>query len=834
MKHTLFNDRWTWKQGTGSPLSGLFNKNSGEVSVTLPHDANQEYPRNPEPVHGASAANAYFEEHNSVYSKGLFVPAEDAGKIHILQFDGVYHNAFVFVNNSFVGKHPYGYGDFSLDITNYLIPGQTNSITVSVKSAHASSRWYAGSGIYRSVYLLTADRLHLEPEHSRFTLLDLEEDLAVLQAEAMVINQRSLCAHTRVTFRLFDATGALAGEASAPAFVPAGESYPVTTRLYVRKPHTWSAEDPYLYTWQVSLEEKPSSGSSAAASESSDPGSAVPSTTSAAPIDIETGTFGIRKLQLDPIHGLRVNGISVNLKGGCIHHDNGILGACEYPHAAENKIRKLKRAGYNAIRSAHNPISREMLAACDKYGIYVMDEFSDVWTTTKEDFDYGMSMSEWWPYDIKKMVEKDYNHPSVIFYSVGNEIPEIGNPFDLQFGRKMAELIRSMDHTRYITNGMNLMFAVADRVPELLQDVTSSAEEINALMYNLGETMARLISTDILANETEETSSHVDITGYNYAAIRYELDKVKYPNRVIVGSETYPRDLDVNWELVERNAHVIGDFSWTCWDYIGEAGIGQIVHGEELSVFYGVYPWKLAYCADYNLIGTRRPVSYWRQSIWEKDLPPYIAVQPPQYYGSYVGMSTWSFSDAIHSWNFAGYENTPVKIEVYSDAEEVELFLNGSSLGRRRTGVEKKNIASFDTSYVPGILEAISYRGGQEISRSTLTTAGDNVHLALTVDSTPIPADGSDICLIRVDLLDEKGTLNPEKAETITVSVEGAGVLAGAGGADPVSEESYHDSSFRLFEGQALLAIRGQGCGTVTVTVSGKSCEPVSICIEAV
>ena len=405
-------------------------------------------------------------------------------------------------------------------------------------------------------------------------------------------------------------------------------------------------------------------------------------------LDEEEGTFGIRKLQLDTKHGLRINGKVVNLRGGCIHHDNGVTGTAEFAHAAEFRVRKLKEAGYNAIRSSHYPMSIKLLEACDKLGVYVMDEFSDVWTSTKVDYDYGTHMAEWWEHDVTNLVTKDYNHPCVIMYSIGNEIPENGNKFDAQWGKKLADKIRTLDDSRYVTNSLNLMLSIMDRIGEMMAAAQGGGEgasgepmEINSAMSNMGDMMGALIASEIAGKATEEAFAQVDIAGYNYATVRYEQDAKNYPNRIIVGSETYPQDLDKNWELIEKHPYIIGDFSWTAWDYLGEAGIGKITYGESQGMgFYAEYPYKAAYCGDMNLIGDRRPISYWREIIWGLRKAPYVSVQPPQYYGVKHGMTFWSMTDAVRSWNWAGYEGKPVIVEVYADADEAELYVNGELL----------------------------------------------------------------------------------------------------------------------------------------------------------
>ncbi len=566
-------------------------------------------------------------------------------------------------------------------------------------------------------------------------------------------------------------------------------------------------------------------------------------------IDSDEGTFGIRKLQLDAKHGLRINGQAVKLRGGCIHHDNGVTGTAEFAHTAEFRVRRLKEAGYNAIRSSHYPMSRRLLDACDKYGMLVMDEFADVWTTTKVDFDYGMNMSEWWEYDVEHIVNKDFNHPCVIMYSIGNEIPETGNKFDTQWGRKLADKFRALDPERYVTNSLNLMLSVMDRMNELMPEIlrengieipenaSEGSMEINSLMSELGDAMAMITCSDQVGSAVEEALGQVDIIGYNYAAPRYEKDLKKYPNRILVGSETNPGDLDYNWELVEKHPRVIGDFSWTAWDYLGEAGIGKISYGNKVSQgwsFYAPYPCKAGYCGDMNLIGDRRPVSYWREIVWGLRKAPYLSVQPPQHYGEKKLMSQWCTTDAVRSWTWRGFEGKKVLVEVYTDAEEAELFVNGASAGRKAVGEQKKYQVIFDTIYEPGTLETVVYSGGKEVGRDRIETAGGGTVIHAEADCASVPADGSDICYVEISIQDQKGVLDIGAEKPVSVSVEGPGRILGFGSADPESEENYFDKTAKPYEGRLRAAVRGTGgAGAILVKLSGEGYEEQTVRIEA-
>lgn len=820
MKKQKFNQNWIFTIGSGSSLDALAGGNNTAKQVTLPHDASIGRERNPEEPNGSG--NGFFREESYVYTKTFSMNADDKDKNVYLEFEGVYQNAFVYVNNSFAGKCPYGYSNFYVDITKYLNYNEPNALKVVVKNGVPSGRWYTGGGIYRDVNLMIAGRLHLVPDSVQLAAIEVEDDQAIIRAKSTIaytgigIREITLCTE------LMDAEGNVVAADEMSVTVEEHSEQEYQQKMYVPNPNRWDAENPYLYTYRTYIKENDSV------------------------IDEETGTFGIRKLQLDTKHGLRVNGKVIKLRGGCIHHDNGIIGTAEFTHSAEERVKKLKETGFNAIRSAHYPMSRKLLEACDKYGMYVMDEYSDVWVSTKVEFDYSTQMTEWWEHDIENLVKKDYNHPCVIMYSIGNEIPEAGNKFDVQWGKKLADKLRSLDDTRYTTNSLNLLLAIMNDLPKLMAQnaaaqaaantETDQPQEINSMMNNLGAMMAQFMASDFAAEKVKEACAQVDITGYNYAAARYEIDGKLFPNRILVGSETNPPDLDKNWELVEKLPYVIGDFDWTAWDYIGETGIGKINYTDQQSMgFYAPYPCKIAYCGDINILGNRRPISYWRELIWGLRKAPYIAVQLPQHYGEPQSTTQWSMSDAVRSWNWNGYEGKPVKVEVYAVADEVELLINGQSVERKKVGETKKYITIFDTTYHAGKVEVIAYSDGKECGRDEILTASDEVVIAAKADRTQIPADGSDIAYIDICMQDASGILNPNADKAVSISLDGPGEIMGYGSADPESEENYYDTVAKAYEGKLRAAVRGTGeTGKIVVTLSADGLESVKVDVEAV
>lgn len=799
MKRKNFNTGWIYLNSGMNALEGISVGRKVGEEVEIPHDASISMERKA----GESGANAYFPENTCQYFKSFFLPEDACEKEIWIEFEGIYHNAYVYVNHAYVGHQIYGYGNFYLNLTKYLEFGKENEILVVIRNGVSSGRWYTGSGIYRDVTLLTADRLHLKANGVMITALDIEKKYAKLSVKSKLIyhevREQNAVLHTQILDEIVS-------EDKVPFdFFDQGD-HEIQQILYVETPNLWSTNSPYLYHYQVTIEQD---------------GKIV---------DEETGNFGIRKLQLDPKHGLRINGKTVKLRGGCIHHDNGIIGAEDYAFSAERRIKKLKDAGYNAIRSAHHSVSRTLLNACDKYGMFVMDEFSDVWVRSKTDFDYSMHIEENWEKDLINLVEKDYNHPSVIMYSIGNEIPEIGNRFDAEWGKLFVDKIRSLDSSRYVLNCVNLMLSVLDYIPEFLlelektepelakemkaemqkQEESRGGRDINYLMSKMKWLMNRLASSELADRITEKGFSQVDIAGYNYAAHCYEKDYQKYPNRIIVGSETYPGDLDVNWSLVEKYANVLGDFSWAAWDYLGETGIGAFSYDnrEKDTGVYGMYPWRYAYCGDFNVIGDRRPVSFWREIIWGIRKQPYIAVKNPFQYGEIPVCTAWGFTDAIHSWNWKGAEGKNIEVEVYSDAEEIELLINGNSYGKKVVGSEKTGIVKFDVFYEPGSIQAIAYKRGKAVGSDHIETAGEklNIKTGLQYGAANIP--GKRIVYIDISLVDEKGYLNMEAKEKIYIQTLGAVRMLGFGSAEPKSEERFEEKFATSFEGRLLAVVQ--------------------------
>lgn len=818
MKRININDGWQcWTGASGLMTTFFGGQPPAKTDVDLPHDIMIHKDRSAEAVSGGGGA--YFQGETYNYTKKIHIPEEARGDILYLDFEGVFMYAHIEINGNTAGKNVNGYSGFKVRINDFVEYGKDNEIRVTVKnSLQPNSRWYSGAGIYRNVYLLQAPAFHIEPDGLRIKTVDCDDELAAIRISADIRNDSVWHRSGYVVSRIKNGDGGYVTEVRSKVNLFAGQKITVDQKITITGPKLWNVGTPNLYTCETTLTD-----------------------TDETVIDTDTAGFGIRKLRLDSIHGLRINGETVKLKGGCIHHDNGLVGACAFEDAEERKVRLLKQAGYNALRSSHNLVSKALLDACDKLGMLVMDEFSDTWTQTKTDYDYAFSMSEWWEKDIESMVRKDFNHPSVIIYSIGNEIAECGSDFNADWGRKYIDKIRSVDDTRYITNGLNVLLAVKNRMGEIMASASNNAggEGLNQLMSDIGKLMNMIALHPVSSKAIEESCDMLDIVGYNYSAARYELDHKAHPERICVGTETSPAALDINWDIVKNNSYVLGDFSWTAWDYLGEVGIGEVNYKEDTEgkpSFMKGYPWISAFCGDLDITGFRKTVSYWRETVWGgRGSTPYAAVQPPVNFGKTRIPGIWSFTGTVNSWTWPGYEGKDIEVEAYADADEAELLVNGKTQGRIPVGKDfKKYYCKWQTKYEPGKLEVVSYTDGKEAGRYTLCTAGDPL-LTLTADRNEIRAGSNDLVYIDIELKDAAGVLNMSSVKQVKVSLDGPGMLAGCGSADPKTEEKYNADTHMTYLGRMQAVVRaGKEKGIVTVKVSSDGMEDAQINIDVV
>ncbi|MDQ0644161.1 glycoside hydrolase family 2 TIM barrel-domain containing protein [Microbacterium murale] len=799
-----------WSVG---PKLGAFearDASTAAVPVVIPHDALRDLPRSADSVQGVHSGyvpGGVFE-----YTKTFEVPARWQDKTVRIEFEGVYRDATVYLNGDFVAHEANGYAAFTIEADPFLRFGETNTITVEAR-VHRDSRWYTGGGIYRPVHLSVSDPVHIALDGSVATTPDIDEERALVEIATRVENQTRHTAVRRLTWTVCDGDGSVVASGTSPITVLPGTSSVARARLPVAHPRLWGPEEPHLYRVHTVLTGAESSGENGV-------------------LDEEEMRFGIRRLQLDTTHGLRVNGASIDLRGACIHHDNGPLGAVSIAAAEDRRIRLLKAAGFNAIRSSHNPASRALLDACDVHGMIVMDELTDVWTKSKTAFDASIGFDERWQSDVGALVRKDINHPSVVLYSIGNEILELATPHGATWSRRLAEEFRRLDPTRFVTNGINGIIANLGRMGDAMAEAESA--DPNTMMAGMGEKMALMNASSLVTESTEESAAVLDVVGFNYADSRYELDAELFPNRIIVGSETFPDRIASLWADVRRLPHLIGDFTWTGWDYIGEAGIGRVdytdVEDYEPTGTAGPFPYLLAGCGDIDITGYRLPASHYREIAYGLRVEPAIAVHRPQHHGRPTAKTPWSWDDVVTSWTWGVAEGSPVTVDVYADADEVALYLNGALLARTVVGDPLPLIARFETEYRPGELIAVSYSDGVEIARASLRTAGEP-RLVAQAESNEVDAREG-LAYVVISIEDAEGTLVCDADRPVTVEVTG-GELAGIGSARARTEESFSGPSYTTCDGRVLAIVRPNGPGELRVTATAPESAPSTVTITA-
>ena len=786
MRAKDFNDNWRWKRvgetGTGEPVS-------------LPHDAALFEPRTAASAGGVNTG--WYEGRDYLYTN-VFTPNETlAGQAAVLEFEGVYHNAEVWLNGEQLAFRPYGYTNFYVDLTGKLRANEVNTLEVVARNAdQPNSRWYSGAGIYRPVKLWTADREHIIKLNG-LKIRTLSLDPA--QIEVTVETEGA----GPVSVAVLDGGRELA--------CATGESNGhVSFALALDGAKPWNLDDPQLYTCK-----------------------AVFGT------DEVTEAFGLRTIEWGS-RGFLLNGKRTIIQGACIHHDNGVLGACCYEDAEWRKIRILKESGYNAIRSAHNPCSKFLLDACDHLGVLVLDEYIDHWYIHKTIHDYVDYFPDWWRQDLKDMVDKDYNHPSVVMYSTGNEVSETAEEKGVALTRELTEYLHSLDMTRPVTCGVNIFFNFLSSVgfgqysDEKAKKEAEKAKKAKAAGKQAKEKavgskffndMAGLLGDEFMKRgatippcdwRTRDAFANMDIAGYNYGIYRYRHDLKKYPNRLILGSETFCNDAYKFRELAKKEPRLIGDFVWAGMDYLGEVGVGSWEYADYAPRFDGGLGWVTAGSGRIDLTGRPLGEALYTRVALEQDKGPYIAVCPVNHTGDKHSPSAWKMTNAMPSWSWRGCAGKPANVEVYARAHSVELLVNGKSVGRKE--LKKDCIAKFRCTYDDGTVTAVSYDGnGVEIGRCSLRTASPETRLrAVPEEDTVAPGQ---LCHIRLQYTDENGTVKPLERGILNVEVTG-GRLLGLGSACPFNEIGYVTNRTDTYYGEALAVVQAGEDGKVEFTVS--------------
>lgn len=745
--------------------------------VNLPHDASISKPRSADNPSGSGGG--YFWGGVVNYRKEFFVPEGWRGQSVQLEFEGVCMNAEVSINRQLVALHPYGYTSFVVDLTPYLKVGAENEVTVTANnSAQPNSRWYSGTGIYRHVWLRRGGSVHIQPWGVFVTTPVVDPASSAVAVATELGHTGSAATNAILRATVLDAGGKTVAQGETSVDVAANGLTLASQELAVAGARLWSVDDPYLYML---------------VSEVWVDGEVV---------DTERTPFGIRSIAVDAQHGLRLNGVPVKLKGGCVHHDNGLLGAVSYDRAEARKVEQMKSAGFNAVRCAHNPPAPAFLDACDRLGMLVIDESFDCWRMGKNPNDYHLYFEDWWQRDTASMVKRDRNHPSVFMWSIGNEVLEQTGVSDgYAWARRQAAYVRSLDPTRLLTIAAPAIF---EAFLPLLPEVGP------AKIYDFLSGEEADPQQDLYGTLTAPLFDSLDVAGYNYVIKRYEADGEKFPGRVIAGTETWPHWAYAFWDATSRLPYVIGDFVWTAIDYLGEAGIGQVTYDGSMP-FRAPYPYHLANCGDFDICGFKRPQSHFRDLLWGVRTAPFIGVLDPQHHGKAIAFNPWGWEPVTDSWTFPGEEGKTTQVHVYSVDDEVELVINGVSVGRKPAGAANQNKVVFEVTYQPGTIEAVGYANGRETERTRLRTAADPAALRLTPDRSVICAEFGDLAYVTVEVVDPEGNRVPCADPTVSLDVAGAGELIAIGTADPRSEELYVGSERKAFQGRLMAVVRSTG-----------------------
>ena len=831
MRSIRIHQGWHFGFGLTDHTRRLTGAPKGRV-VDLPHDYMIEGDVFAEAP--SKQASGYYNAGVAHYWRTIDIPADWAGERVALRLDGAMMNATVEVNGAKAALHHYGYSPFEVDITQLIYPGEANSLVVTLNpSMQPNSRWYSGAGLFRGVTLAHMPKLHiafggLSGSTSRIEYAaDGSAETAFLKVAAELRNEYAENRLAEVTFALIDdATGETVRASGTMVQVPPMDGATARMTLTVDAPALWSAEHPNLYRLAVRVRDAGRYKTRI-----------IPSDAPA--VHEEQVLFGIRTVEADVKHGLRINGQPVKLKGGCLHHDNGVIGAVSLYDAEAWKLGKLKALGFNAIRTTHNPPSAALIEACDRLGVYVFDEAFDAWGMGKQPGDYNQYFESDWREDLAAFVCRDRCHPSVILWSTGNEITERAGLNDgYVWATRLAEAVRALDPSRPVSNGICSFWNGLD---DLLQ-----AEQLRrwaAGSANVQQNADLGGERDLLWEQyTEAFANGLDVVGYNYMENRYEQDHALFPERVILGSENFPKEIGVHWPMIEKTPWVIGDFTWTAWDYIGEAGIGKASFYEPGDPRIGnpwgepsPYPWRTANDADFDITGQIRPQGVYRRIVWGSGETAVFSYDPA-HFGKAETLSNWGFPGVWPRWNWPGREGKPVQVAVFSAAEETELFVNGESRGRLKAGeapVQGMPLTFlFQTEYRPGTVEAVGYTGGREVSRSILRTAGRPRAIRLTAETDSLRADGASLCYVRAEVTDENGRTVPDADVLLTARVSGPAELLGFGSGAPKTEENYTKGSFTAWQGSALAVLRA-GCraGEARLTVSAEGLGTAEIAL---
>ena len=747
-------------------------------SVVVPHDASIAGPtRVDAPTAGGGG---FFPTGSGWYRRTLEVPPEWQRQRVVLEFEGVYRHAEVWLDGHRlkVGPSANGYLPLRVDLTQHLRSGEAHQLALRVNNeSQPHSRWYTGAGLYRPVRLLVTDPIHVEPDSLWVYVTDAFDSAATVGVDFALRHPGDSSRSLTLNVTIADDAGLPIASAQTEVAVegPAAAAIvPAHLKVAIAHPRYWSPAAPVLYRAVVRVYD----------------GRRLTDRT-------ET-TFGLRTVAVSAERGFLLNDEPVELFGANVHHDHGPLGAAAYAAAEDRKVRLLKAAGFNAVRTAHNPPSTAFLAACDRHGLLVINEAFDGWARAKLPQDYSVDFAAHWETDLDTFVRRDRSHPSVVMWSIGNEVYERGASSGAELAAAMRARIRTLDTTRPITAGLNGLGATGDWT------------RLDPLFASL------------------------DVAGYNYELARHAADHARLPQRVIMSAESYLRDAFASWQAVSTHSYVIGDFVWAGQDYLGEAGIGRVFPpGETVLPHWegSHFPWHGAATGDLDLIGHRKPVSHYRNIVWNRGETLFAAVLEPTTDGQAWNLSAWAPEPLAAHWTWPGHKGRELEVQVFSRHETVRLYMNDRLLGEKPTTADEAFRAKFAVPYAAGTLRAVGVVDGREMETFELVTAGAPAALQLALDRPPVGRHDHALCFVTVDIVDAQGRLNPHADAAIAYALQGPGEIVGVGSADLTSSESYQANPRRAFRGRALVVVRADpgGAGGLTLTATTQGLPPATV-----
>ncbi|MBQ7907037.1 MAG: DUF4982 domain-containing protein [Clostridia bacterium] len=780
MKKDNFNKNWDFCLNDGKDWDARFES---EYKVDLPYDFSFIQERREDAPSGAHGG--FFQSGVGKYKKSF---SAKKNKKYFFMCDGAFGVTDVFVNSNIALTNKYGYNSFFVDMTDYLRYDKENEILIRVNNkAQPNARWYSGSGIYRDTFICECDSEYIHPFGTFVKTDNIFGKTAYLTAETSVYSQKRTGGV--VEFKVYTDNGRKVIYSTTKAVVLDVGENKIQAKLQIDKVRLWDIDTPNLYRIETVLRTEDS-------------------------YDIDKSTFGVRIINIDSKRGFMLNGKSVKLRGGCIHHDQGVLGTAVYKETEFRRIAKLKEAGFNSVRLSHNPQSQYLYEACDRLGMLVMDELFDYWTEGKKEQDSHVYFKDNWESWTDLIVRRNRCHPSIVMWSTGNEIPQkTGRGDGYYIATEIANKIRNLDTSRPVTHALCSLW--------------DNREEYDR---ELAENDFPPSQLDYFSRATRVTADTTDIVGYNYLEYRLEKDLERFPNRLIINTETFPICAYTTIKQLLGNPRIVGDYVWTAWDYFGETAIGHVEYNEKRGDFLLPYPYHIANCGDIDICGRRKPQSYYREIAWELRRDPYIAVRHPSLTKTPYFISGWGFYECDESWCFDGYEDEDCEVYVFADCDEVELFVNNESIGKMPK--TENGVYKFVTPYKKGKVSANAIVDGTVVGTYEIKTEGKREKLELILEKSYANEESPSIIYVDLEVQDKDGRVCTQERLLVSYETEGADILGVASG-ELTTKELYTLSQCYTHQGRSLIALKPkEGADKIVLTAKADSLPMAELVIK--